>query len=64
MAEIIDVGEATRLTGYTRDWIKKLAQRGKIQAFKLHQRAWAIDRDSLLSYHHAQQQKQKGATDG
>lgn len=48
-SELLDVGQASELSGFCRDYVNQLARAGKIQGHKVGQE-WLLERASLLAY--------------
>jgi excisionase family DNA binding protein len=55
----ITTGEAAEESGYTRDWVTRMAQAGMFKAEKK-DRHWWIDRDDFLQWVREQRGSQNG----
>jgi excisionase family DNA binding protein len=58
MAKMITTVEAAKLTGYHRDYIRRLVSGGKVKGERLG-RDWLVDQRSLLDYLKVSEQKGK-----
>lgn len=49
MADLVDIKEARKLTGYSGGYLRELAGKGAIEGRKVGN-AWALDKESLLAF--------------